>query len=93
MNRRRPREEPSLDERRALKEAILSGESTMGKSIRALRKQIGLTQPQFAELVGVYPRVLQEVENDKGNPTTETLNKVLNKFGFEIGIVQKRSRT
>lgn len=88
----RQRREPSLDDRRALKEQMLSGDLSIGESIRAMRKQIGLTQPEFAKLVGVYPRVLLDIENGKGNPTAATLNRILDKLGFEIGIVQKRNR-
>jgi transcriptional regulator with XRE-family HTH domain len=87
MSRRRT--EPSLDERLALKEKILSGELTIGQSIRAIRKQIGFTQPQFAQLVGIYPRVLLEIENDRGNPTMATLNRILEKLGFQVGIVER----
>lgn len=87
------KQEPSLDERRALKERILRGELSIGQSIRAIRKQIGLTQPQFARLVGVYPRVLLEIENDRGNPTMATLNRIFAKLGFEMGVVEKKRQS
>ena len=85
--------EPTHEERKELQDIILSGELSIGDSIRKLRKQVRLTQPKFANLVGVYPRVLLDVENDNGNPTIETRNKMLNKFGYEIGVVRKRSPT
>lgn len=82
----------SVADRISLQEQIARGELPMGKAIRALRKQVGLTQPKLATLAGVYERVLLDIENENGNPTVETLNKILNKFGYEVGIVKRRSR-
>ncbi len=62
----------------------------MGESIRALRKQVGLTQPKFAKRFGVFSRVQLNIENDNANPTVATLNKILGPFGLCVGIVKKR---
>lgn len=86
------KDDPTFEERQALQDKILAGELGIGAAIRALRKQIHLTQPAYAKIAGVFPRVLMSIENDQGNPTLDTLNKVLDKFGYEIGIVKKKKK-
>jgi DNA-binding XRE family transcriptional regulator len=56
-----------------------------------MRKIVGLTQAEYAEKVlKIYPRVLLEIEKDRGNPTLETLEKIARPFGLKVGFVRKR---
>ncbi|HSB97084.1 MAG TPA: helix-turn-helix domain-containing protein [Spongiibacteraceae bacterium] len=80
----------SLADRAALEEQVLSGKLSIGESIRALRKQTGLTQAEFGKRFDVFERVQLNIENDNANPTVETLNKILQPFGLCVGIVKKR---
>ena len=44
-----------------------------------------MTQKDYAEKVlKIYPRVLMEIERDKGNPTLETLQKIASPFGLVV---------
>lgn len=73
-----------------LYDKIKAGELTIGQATRAMRTITGLTQKEYAEKVlGIFPRVLMDLEKDKGNPTLETLEKVAKPFGLTIGFVYK----
>ncbi len=55
-----------------------------------MRNIIGMSQKEYAEkILGIFPRVLMEIEKDKGNPTLETLCKVGKPLGLEVGFVKR----
>ncbi len=45
---------------------------TAGKRLRALRELMGLSRPQFAELVGMTAKRLENIENERSACTTRT---------------------
>ena len=51
-----------------------------------MRKIVGRTQVEYARLVGVSPRILKEIERGLGNPTLETLRKILRPFRLDVGV-------
>ncbi|WP_181298171.1 helix-turn-helix transcriptional regulator [Pseudomonas sp. Q2-TVG4-2] len=62
-----------------------SGEESLGKSIRRLRLEItGLDQDSFARMCKLTTKTLSTLENDRGNPTINTLNGILKPFGLAI---------
>jgi len=72
---------------------ISTGELTIGQATRMMRTIAGLTQKEYAEkILGIFPRVLMDLEKDKGNPTLETLEKVAKPFGLTIGFVYNNQR-
>jgi transcriptional regulator with XRE-family HTH domain len=86
-------EKPSQEETRnrkiALYENVRAGKLSIGQATREMRKIVGLTQKEYAEKVlKIFPRVLLDIENDRGNPTLETLQKVAAPFGFKVGFVK-----
>ena len=67
-------------------------ELTPGQALRYLRKNyLGIDQHRFANLVKLSPRKLSDLENDKGNVTVNTLNRVFKVFGLQVGLVASRS--
>jgi transcriptional regulator with XRE-family HTH domain len=50
--------------------------TTMGAQIREAREAHGLTLKDVAEAVGVTPSLLSQVENDKAQPSLNTLRRV-----------------
>ncbi|WED22032.1 helix-turn-helix domain-containing protein [Vibrio sp. JC009] len=67
---------------------VLLGEITQGQALKALRVEVlGLRQDSFAEIVSVSRKTLSEVENDKGNYTSEIINKLFKPFGLQMGLV------
>jgi DNA-binding XRE family transcriptional regulator len=79
-------------EKEALYADIERGLLTLGQASRRMRKIAGLTQTEYAEkILKIYPRVLMELERDRGNPTLDTLKKVGKPFGLQVGFVVKSS--
>ena len=77
-------------EKEALYAAIAAGRLPLGQATRRMRNIVGLTQVEYAEKVlKIYPRVLMEIEKDRGNPTLETLEKIARPFGLKIGFVRR----
>lgn len=81
--------DPELDvQREELKRLLRTGGIALGDAVRRMRKLTGLTQKNYAEKVlGIYPRVLMEIENGRGNPTLETLEKIARPWGFRVGFI------
>lgn len=74
-----------------LYEALSIGEISIGEATKRMRKIVGLTQKDYAEKVlKIYPRVLMEIENDSGNPTLKTMEKIAKPFGLKVGFVRER---
>ncbi len=75
-------------EKEALYADIEAGRLTLGQATRLMRKIVGLTQVEYAgKVLKIYPRVLMEIEKDRGNPTLETLEKIAKPFGLKVGFV------
>lgn len=67
---------------------LLLGEVTQGNALKSLRIEVlGLKQDAFARLVGVSRKTLSDVENDKGNYTSDIINKLFKPFGLQVGLV------
>jgi len=96
MPRKQPRKrtpEELRREKEALYADIDQGLLTIGEATRRMRRIVGMTQIEYAEkILKIYPRVLMEIERDRGNPTLETLEKIARPFGLKVGFVVKRSQ-
>ncbi|MCY4477053.1 MAG: helix-turn-helix transcriptional regulator [Gammaproteobacteria bacterium] len=74
--------------------AIENGDLSLGQAAQRMRKITGLNQKAYAErIVGIAPRILAQIELNKGNPTVETLNKIGRPFGYTVGFVPQRRRS
>lgn len=88
MKKRLSKEEVR-DRKLALYEKLQAGSITIGQATREMRKIVGMTQKDYAEkILGIFPRVLLDIEKDRGNPTLETLQKVAGPFGLRVGFVR-----
>lgn len=58
--------------------------SQVAISIRVFRKLKGLTLPQLALKAGVSKGGLSKLENGKGNPTVETVDKIYRAMGIVL---------
>ncbi len=80
-------------EKEALYADLEAGCLTLGQATRRMRKIVGLTQMEYAgKVLKIYPRVLMEIEKDRGNPTLETLEKIAGPFGLRVGFVRPSGR-
>ena len=61
--------------------------------VKHKRKEVNLTQQEFAERAGVALTVIRKIEQEKGNLNLEKVNQVLRMFGHELAPVNSRELT
>lgn len=62
----------------------LTAKRKMGEEIVRLRKAAGLSQQQFATMLGMNRTRLREIEKGTGNPRLSTLIRIANGLGVEL---------
>ena len=71
-----------------LYQQYLLGEVTQGHMLQQLRKTVlGLSQTDYAKLVGVSRRTLTDIEQDKGRQTQQIMDKVFIPLGLKSGLI------
>lgn len=73
--------------RETLYHDIHAGRLSLGEATRRMRKIVRMTQPEYARLIGIAPRVLMDIERGHGNPRLTTLEKLAKPFGLRVGFV------
>ena len=70
----------------ASKEGLIRSESArrLGRRVRHLRAGKGLTQEKFAELCGISPRYISELERGEANVTINILEPVAASLGIKL---------
>ena len=58
--------------------------------VKERRKEVNLTQQEFAERAGVALTVIRKIEQGKTNLNMEKVNQVLNMFGHELAPVNSK---
>jgi len=58
--------------------------------VKERRKEVNLTQEEFAEKAGVALTVIRKIEQGKGNLNMEKVNLVLKMFGHELAPVNSK---
>jgi y4mF family transcriptional regulator len=58
----------------------------IGRIIHERRNQLALNQQDLAEMAQVTIKTIYAIENNKGNPTIQVLDKILEVLGLEIKI-------
>ncbi len=58
--------------------------------VKERRKEVNMTQEEFAERAGVALTVIRKIEQGKPNLNMRKVNLVLNMFGHELGPVNSR---
>ena len=59
----------------------------MPKMLVAARKRAGLSQQQLADLSGVGQSEISRIENGQGNPTLDTLDRIVGPLRMRVVIV------
>jgi y4mF family transcriptional regulator len=65
---------------------INSEKEAIGDILQSRRKARGIAQEQLADIAGISPRTLRDIEKGIGNPELETLMKICHVLGMEIKI-------
>jgi transcriptional regulator with XRE-family HTH domain len=67
---------------------------TLGETIRLLRNQLELTQPELAEKAGIEQSYLSKLENDKGTPSFDIITRIAQALNLTgMGLIQKLSHS
>lgn len=67
--------------------------SMLSDFVKARRKQLGLTQEEFAEKAGVALTVIRKIEQGKENLSLSKVNQVLHLFGHVLGPINANDAT
>jgi y4mF family transcriptional regulator len=59
--------------------------------VKERRKEVNLTQKEFAERAGVALTVVRKIEQGKTNLNMDKVNLVLNMFGHELAPVNSKN--
>ena len=59
------------------------------EQIKKRRDELNVTQETLAEISGVGLRTLKEFESGKGNPTLQTIVRLLDALGLELSLQTK----
>ena len=62
----------------------------IGEFVKKRRKQLGLTQEEFAQKAGVALTVVRKIEQGKENLSLSKVNQVLIMFGQVLGPVKAK---
>lgn len=63
----------------------------LAKFVKERRKEVNLTQEEFAERAGVALTVIRKIEQGKTNLNMDKVNEVLNMFGHELAPIQSKN--
>lgn len=66
---------------------------TLAEFVKSKRKEVKLSQTEFAERTGVALTVIRKIEQGKGNLNLEKANHVLKMFGHELAPVNSKELT
>lgn len=61
----------------------------MGKQIREMREDAGMTQLRLAELSGLTNTYICEIEHDRKRPSIDSLCRILYVFGLYLAYVRE----
>ena len=67
-----------------LYDALERSELTLQQACRRMRRILGLSQPAYAELIGISAQSLMDFERGKGNPTLKILEAIARPFGLRV---------
>ena len=60
--------------------------NNFSENLKSKRKQLGLTQKELAEIVGITPKTIQNYENKKTIPTSAVMESI--SIALDIGLEQ-----
>jgi len=64
---------------------------TLAGFVKERRKEVNLTQKEFAERTGVALTVIRKIEQGKTNLNLNKVNLVLSMFGHELAPIKSRN--
>jgi transcriptional regulator with XRE-family HTH domain len=72
--------------------ADVEGETeSLGRQLRALRTELGITLAQLGGMVGLSPSYLSQIERNRAKPSLATLSSIAKTLGVELSSFFERS--
>lgn len=65
--------------------------SELADFVKSKRKQVGLTQEEFAKMAGIALTVIRKIEQGKENLNLAKVNQLLQMFGHVLGPINERN--
>lgn len=65
----------------------------LSEFVKVRRKEVNLTQEEFAERAGVALTVIRKIEQGKTNLNMDSVNLVLRMFGHELAPINSKELT
>lgn len=62
----------------------------LGKKIKNRRIELGMDQAILSDYTGLSIAAISNIENGKGNPTLDTIEKVLTPLGLDLNLQIKK---
>jgi DNA-binding XRE family transcriptional regulator len=62
----------------------------IGKTVQKRREKLSLKQEDLAEMTGITSKTIYLIETGKGNPSINTLTKLIEVLGLEINVSIKK---
>jgi len=62
----------------------------IGQLIHKRRQKLAIKQEDIAEMTGITPKTIYLLETGKGNPSLDTLTRLLDVLGLEISVHIKK---
>ena len=62
----------------------------IGKTVQKRREKLSLKQEDLAEMTGITSKTIYLIETGKGNPSINTLTKLIEVLGLEINVDIKK---
>ncbi|SFT65691.1 helix-turn-helix transcriptional regulator [Halomonas saccharevitans] len=70
---------------------LLRGELSEGQVLRYLRREVlGMSQGDYARLVGISRRTLSDIERDAGNASMASMDRVFRPLGLRVGLLPRQ---
>ncbi|MFG6160494.1 helix-turn-helix transcriptional regulator [Halomonas sp. 1390] len=69
---------------------LMRGELSEGQVLRHLRREVlGMSQGDYAALVGISRRTLSDIERDAGNASMASMERVFRPLGLKVGLLPR----
>ena len=78
--------------RKAVEDVLSHPEWPLPTAIRHLKKTMKLTTTEMAKLSGVAYRTMQDIEQERGTGSVQTMNRILGMLGLKLGIARISAR-
>ena len=69
---------------------FLMNKVEIGHIIQSRRNSLSIKQEDLAEMTGITSKTIYLIESGNGNPSIDTLNKLLETLGLEISVDVKK---